>query len=479
MDRPFRWYPALIAAIATTALLTGCGGSRKTSTSTLAAAPASTTAPSESSTPSPGGTSPDTGSNIAADSMALTGDEINTKCAGLPGTAAPTDGTSPTDNTNPTDSISPTDGSTETDGAGGGDDSTDITGSGQPTAITSHGVVIVTCSQPINALIAVNLVRGTDLWNHPLQSVEPNAGSSQDTSGEYLLGVGDQNAYVLTVTNVAATGLKDAYVTRTISAITIQTGDTAWTQPLASDNRQDNSTGGTITETPGPTAGHREVVVALGGIDDHSAYDAGTGHPLWRVPDLTSLVDPNATVQFVANNLALFTDADGNGQTQLGAVDVATGKTSWTQSIDGTNVSWDSSVKSELVGSQFWFIGHTGVDAYDLASGKHTVHKLFPTSFDRVMATPNRTVALVDGTLRCFVTGDWSRPLWAVTAGDVNPELVTDSTLVLRAQSGDQLLSMADGSIIGPAPDGVPSDGPVVDGLQIAGDGIFAYSPPT
>lgn len=468
-----RLAPAL--AIAAAALLAACSGSGKAAIApTLAAAPASTIAPSDSTTPSPSdiSTTPDT-TNVIADSMALTADDINAKCASLSVAVIPTD------------SSSPTEGSTETDGDGGGDlgsgldDPTDTTGSGQPEAITSHGVVVVSCSQPVNALIAVDLAHGTDLWNHPLQSVDPNAGSSQDTVGEYLLGVGDQNAYILTVTSVAATGLKDAYVTRTVSAVNIQTGGTAWTQPLAPNDRQDSNTDGRITETPGPTAGHREVVVALGGMADNSAFDADTGHPLWRVPDLNSLVDSNAAVQFVAYNLALFTDEDDNGQPELGAVDVATGKTRWVQSSDGTSVSLDSDVTSELVGSQFWFIGKTGVDAYDVGSGEHTVHKLFPTSFDKLIATPTRTVALVDGTLRCFVTGDWSRPLWSVTAGDVTPRLVTDGTLLVTAQSGDQMLSMTDGSIIGPTPNGVPGNGPVIDGLQIAGDGIFAYSPPT
>jgi len=337
----------------------------------------------------------------------------------------------------------------------------------------------VTCSDPINALIAVDLVHGADLWSHPLQSVDPNAGSDQDTVSDHVLGVGDQNAYVLTVTNVAATGLKDAYVTRTISAVDIQTGTTAWTQPLAPDDRQDGSTDGTVTETPGPTAGQREVVVALSGIDDNSAFDAGTGHPLWRVPDLASLVGSDATVQFVGYNLALFTSEDDNGTPQLGAVDVATGKTRWVRSSDGTSVSLQSDEKTDLVGTQFWFIDEKGADAYDISSGAHTVHKLFPTSFSKVLATPTRTVALVDGTLRCFVTGDWSRPLWSVSAGDVTPTLITDSTLLVSAQAGDQMLSMADGSILGTTPDGVPGDGPVVDGLQIAGDGVFAYSPPT
>ncbi|MDQ1743360.1 MAG: hypothetical protein QOE23_1699, partial [Pseudonocardiales bacterium] len=229
-------------------------------------------------------------------------------------------------------------------------------------------------------------------------------------------------------------------------------------------------------EVPGPTAGQREVVVALGG---NSAFDAGNGHPLWRVPDLNSLVDSNTSVQFVAYNLALFSGEDDNGHQQWGAVDVATGKTRWAREVDETSISPRSDVPLQLVGSQLWYISGSGVDAYDLLSGDHTVHKLFPTSFDKVMATPTRTVALVDGTLRCFVTGEWARPLWSVSAGDVSPQLVTDTTLVVSAQSGNQMLSMADGSIIGPAPTGVPGDGPVVDGLQITDGEVFAYALPT
>jgi len=474
MDRSLR--SGLVPAIAVAVLLAGCGGGEKAAT--VAETPESSTATSTSSdsaTPSANSSS-DAASTIAADSLALSTDEINAKCAGPSGT------TTPTDTASPTDSASPTDDSTDGGSSDGGGDASDstTTGNGQATAITSHGIVVVSCSQPTNELLAVDLVHGSDLWSHQLQSVDPNAQSGQDTLGEYLLGTGDQNAYVLAVTNVAATGLQDAYVTRTVSAVNLLTGNTTWTQPLAPNDQQDSNTDGTIIEAPGPTAGHREVVVSLKGIDDNSAFDADTGHPLWRVPDLSALVGSGATVQFVADNLAVFTDTDDNGQPEFGAVDVATGKVRWSQGIDGTaTVNLGSGAKTELVGSQFWFIGQTGVDAFDITSGKQLVHKIFPTSFAKVLATPTRTVAVVDGTLRCFATGDWSRPLWSVTAGDVTPEQIADNTLVLQAQSGDQLLSMADGSIIGPTPEGVPGDGPIVDGMQITDDGVFAYSPPT
>jgi hypothetical protein len=471
MDRSLRSGLVPAIAVAGLLLLAGCGGSGKAATVAPPTSPTATSTSSDPATPSTSSSS-DAASTVATDSMALTSDEINAKCAGQSGTTTPTDSTSPTDDS--TDSSS-----SDGDGSGDTSDST-TTGSGQATAITSHGIVLVSCSQPTNELLAVDLVHGSDLWSHQLQSVDPNAQSGQDTVSEYLLGTGDQNAYVLAVTNVAATGLKDAYVTRTVSAINLQTGNTAWTQPLAPNDRQNSTTDGTVIEASGPAAGHREVVVSLNGLNDNSAFDADTGHPLWRVPDLVSLVGSGATVQFVSDNLALFTDTDDNGQPEFGAVDVATGKVRWSQGIDGTTiVNLGSDAKTELVGSQFWFIGQTGVDAFDITSGKQTVHKVFPTSFAKVLATPTRTVALVDGTLRCFATGDWSRPLWSVTAGDVTPERIADNTLVLQAQSGDQLLSMADGSIIGAAPEGVPGDGPISDGLQITEDGVFAYSAPT
>jgi hypothetical protein len=104
---------------------------------------------------------------------------------------------------------------------------------------------------------------------------------------------------------------------------------------------------------------------------------------------------------------------------------------------------------------------------------------LYPTAWTHTLVTPTYTAAYVSGTLRVFRTGDWSKPVWSVTAAETTPLVMTDQALLVQADSGTLILSMADGSILQSGVDaGNGSQDALVGGLLPTDSGILELAKP-
>ena len=349
--------------------------------------------------------------------------------------------------------------------------------SGQVAELLTGGVAILNCT---DGLTAVDVPTGSVLWTRALASSANAATDSTDagpTTTETLLSNsgGGRNVYLLAMTTVPASGLADGYITRTITALDPHTGTQSWTQPLEPEDKQDTTSDGSALETPGPMDGSTQVIVNL---DAYSAFDAASGKPEWR----TAKPDTNPT--YVGYNLALSTDSSNSPEDtfDLIATNLATGKTSWTDQLaDSQSVLASSSgFTGQLVGHTYWTFSDTGYDTFNILTGQQTGHALFPTAWTHTLATPDLIATYVDGTLRLFHTGNWTAPIWSVSAADTSPLAITSKALLVQAPSGNLVLNASDGSIISRdvALSGNASQDQLVDGLLNLGDSVLELAPP-
>ena len=372
-------------------------------------------------------------------------DDLNAACdQGFGGTAA-TDGT---------------------DGSGSfGDSSTDTTSSAEASVlqIRQSGVVLVQCTMDSDVkLVAVDARAHAVLWNIDLAQ----GGDYSDNTDGVLEG-GDAHVYLVTVTDHPADGLQAEYFTRAVTAFDEQTGTQVWTQPLEPNDKESDNPSGSVYE--GPTA-DGAATVAVVNVDDYSAFDDTVGTPLWRVPGLDPM-DRFDDSTYAAFGRTISTTSDNNDNVQLNGVDLGTGKIEWTSPVD-TQWSSASGEPWGMDGDSMWWIYEGGYDAWDVKTGKQTAHGVIPTSFQNALVTPKYTVALVDTSLRAFHTGDWAHPLWSVDATSAEPEVVTDESVVVNADSGTLLLDMGSGSTISDGDESDYTSGePPVDGLSLNGNG--------
>ena len=346
-----------------------------------------------------------------------------------------------------------------------GDSSADTTSSAEEDVlqIRQSGVVLVQCTMDSDVkLVAVDARAHAVLWNIDLAQGGDN---SDDTNG--VLEGGSAHVYLVTVTDHPADGLQAEYFTRTVTALDEQTGTQVWTQPLEPNDKESYNPSGNVNE--GPTA-DEAATVALVNVDDYSAFDANAGTPLWRVPELDPM-DRFDDSTYAAFGRTMSTTWNNNDNVLLNGVDLGTGKIEWTSPAD-TMASSGSGEPWGMDGESMWWIYEGGYDAWDVKTGEHTAHGVIPTSFQNPLVTPKYTVALVDTSLRAFHTGDWARPLWSVDATSAEPEVVTDESVVVNADSGTLLLDMGDGSTISEGDESDYTAGePPVDGLSLNGYG--------
>jgi len=431
-------FVALVLSIA------GCSGG--STPSNLSRATPSSPVDADSGTPDASSTP--TASTAAVGEVVLSEDAVDQACS-------------------PSGNAATTDGSSYADGDYGyNDDSDGDEGSGEIKQLLPNGLALVACgaSGSGDSVGVIDEASGSMLWTHAIGDSKDDGyggtGAANAGTVSYRLDGAGQNVYLLDVTTVAPSGLKAGYLTRTVTALDARTGQTVWTKPLEPEDREGTETSGTALETPGPSDGQVQVLIHLTG---YSSFDAATGTPLWRAPELPS----DAT--YVGYNLAIRVDARYGGVYHLVATDVSTGKQAWSLQVEANTAIAASDPLTERVGHTYWYFGSSGFDAVDLLTGKQTKHVLYPTSWQSTISTPTKTLAFVDGSLRLFTAGDWSKPLWSVAADDTNPRVLTDDAAVVAAPSGTLLLSSSDGSILSSGNDNLSgaSQDEVFDGLLL------------
>jgi outer membrane protein assembly factor BamB len=334
--------------------------------------------------------------------------------------------------------------------------SNSTSGEGSVYQLLSGGLAILQCQSPNPSVVGFDIVGSKVLWTQSLPQSQNNGSSSVSVSTTLLSG-GGKNVYLLTITNTPAAGLSDQVITRTVTALDARSGTQKWIQPLEPNDTTTSNSRGTVDEGSGPAAGENEVIV---NVDDHSAFDADSGKPLWRVPKISDQA-------FYTENDLYLTASNGS----LTATDVATGKVAWTTTLqsDAQNIN-DDRTQTELVGTTLWVFGAYGYDSYDVLDGTSTGHAIYPTSWSSVVATPTHVVAEVDNSIRLFPLTSWSTPVFSVpSSADAHPVALTDQAVVVDAPAGDVLLSANDGSQLQPI-DQVPnsvSNADLVDGLEL------------
>ncbi len=258
---------------------------------------------------------------------------------------------------------------------------------GNLTELLNHAVAILSCDTTPATLLGLDVATGAVLWTHPLRdtSTDPTTTDAAGAStAETVLPGPGSHVYLLDVTRVPATGLAAAYTTRTITALDEHSGDQSWTQPLEAEDRQDSGNGGTVLETPGPGDGATQVLVIL---DEYSSFDAATGKPLWR------RATPDNQPTYVGYNLALSTAPSDTGDaTNLTATNLATGKPAWSTALANgqSAVTSDSgSYTGQLAGHTYWTFAATGYDTFDVLTGKHTGHAVYPARVDAHPSHPH------------------------------------------------------------------------------------------
>lgn len=337
------------------------------------------------------------------------------------------------------------------------------------------GTAILTCSGTTDQLVGLDVPTGAVLWTHPIADTSADAGNNTSPTTTESLATGPgRHAYLLDITDTPASGLDSEYFTRRLTALDARTGATSWTQPLEPEDKQDSNSQATVTEAPGPSAGTTQVLVTL---DEYSAFDATTGKPAWRI------ATPDTEPTYVGYNLALSTaPSDSSDATDLVATNLAASRPAWTDELPSnqTTISSGANYTSQVVGHTYWTFADTGYDTFDIVTGKHTGHAVYPTSWTNTLATPTYIAAYVSNTLRLFHIGSWSKPVWSVQASaNARPLAMTDRTLLVHADSGDVLLNMTDGSILDSAVNaGNAAQQNLVDGLLPTDDGILELAPP-
>lgn len=419
--------PALVALALTGALLTGCGGEAKSSSKDEEAEP-TRTAETESASPTPTESATPEEREFAAGEIVLASSDISGLCAEALGW-------DPVDET--------------------------MSAAHNVLSIRPSGTVLVECvgGPDYRVLAAVRARSGSLLWQRELAT-------SGESLREDVLAGGDEYVYLASAADHPAVGLKAQFFTRTVTAIDEEAGTDEWTQPLEPNDTESSDTEGQVLEGQAPDGSQ---TVAIVNVNDFSAYAAADGKPLWRVPTL----DPSERqdlVTYAANGRTIGV-LEENDASLLVGTDLGSAKPAWTVPID-----FDTTVVGEagwqgLVGTSFWWIGERGYDAYDVATGKQTAHGIFPTSFTGVFASPTYTVAQVDGNLRAYRTGDWSKVLWSLESDSARASIATDKAVVVTAEAGTLLLDIDDGAILAEEFTNIPEVDEVTDGLFLTDDG--------
>lgn len=323
-------------------------------------------------------------------------------------------------------------------------DSTESTESTESTAgsiinVLPGAVALISCGAEV---AGYDLNAGQVMWQQPFGT---GTSTSSDDAAKITVVYASQHIYEFETDTVPADGLIAAYTTAHLTSYDTETGQLAWSHPLEPGNKKIDVSDAKVIEIPAKADGHLESIVSLSGVNIGAGtgldigLDSATGDQLWKRAPLEQ------GVTYLGDNLAL--QVDTSDPIVLTALDIATGRQVWQQTYATSDVVLTEGVTLELVGHTVWFFATTGYDTFDLATGKHTAHVLYPVSFQHVLSTTSLTMAYVENSLRLFRLGNWSKPIWSVTSDDATPLVVSDTVILVNAASGIQELAADTGSV--------------------------------
>ncbi len=318
--------------------------------------------------------------------------------------------------------------------------------------LLAGGRVVVRCGDGSRTMI--DIFAGTVLWRMP-----------SDTSDLATITtvVGSQHLFRLVERQIAASGLKGAYVTADLEAYDLSTGSLSWNASLEPDLATNDIRGGSqkLWEDQPVTGSSKGLVVVS--RNRYNAFDAATGKAAWHVDKVSGT--------YVGSGIVI--DRENN---QLTATQLPAAKLLWSKP---TPDFADSSQPTDLIGAVAWWIEAQGVYAIDLPSGRQVLNRLFPTTWHDHVATPELVLAFDGKQLQAFRTIDIRTPLWSAPGDNLRPLAVSRGAVIVRAESGDQVLDGANGNILTQAttPTGLDAS-TLVDGLVMTEDGVYELSPP-
>jgi outer membrane protein assembly factor BamB len=360
-----------------------------------------------------------------------------------PSTSGPTPGTVVLDQSMLATVCNPLQADSTVDANGTNPDGTSPTASvaGSITSVLPGGIAILACGTEV---AGYDLRAGQILWQKSF-GTDPNA--SGDDAAKITVVYATQHIYELETDTVPADGLIAAYTTAHITAYNARSGEIAWSRPLEPGNKKIDISDAKVIEIPAKADGRLDTIVSLGGANIGDAVgldiglDSATGASLWHREPLV------AEVSYLGDNIAL--QVEVSDPIVLTALDTATGRQAWRQTYPTADlvIAGNTPTQPELIGHTIWFFGTTGYDTFDLTTGSHTAHVLYPVSFQHVLSTTSLTMAYVDNSLRLFHLGKWSKPLWSVTSDDATPLLVSDTVNLVSAAGGLQVLSTDAGRV--------------------------------
>jgi outer membrane protein assembly factor BamB len=320
-------------------------------------------------------------------------------------------------------------------------DSTESTEStaGSILSVLPGAVALISCGAEV---AGYDLNAGQVMWQQPFGT---GTSTPSDDAAKITVVYATQHIYEFETDTVPADGLIAAYTTAKLTAYDIRTGQLAWSYPLEPDNKQIDASDAGVIEIPAKLDGQLETVVSLSGpnigadVGLEIGLDSATGSQRWRRAPLEE------GVTYLGGKLAL--QVGTSDPIVLTALDTATARQVWQQAYTASDVVLADGVVPQLQGHTIWFFATTGYDTFDLATGKHTAHVLYPVSFQHVLSTTSLTMAYVDNSLRLFRLGNWSKPIWSVTSDDATPLVVSDTVILVNAASGIQELAADTGSL--------------------------------
>jgi outer membrane protein assembly factor BamB len=316
------------------------------------------------------------------------------------------------------------------------------------------GKLYVECA---GGVLVLDAFSGTVDWSR--------ANQATDAIAERLIMAAD-HLFVVQTTTFAAEGLNAAFVSRSLTAVDLHTGNESWTTPLEEDipkADRPSSDEATVVEGPSGDAAHpAEVIVSLGEV---TAFDQQTGARIWVRP----------ANKFTDSYLGYGLNVNFDGTTWT-ATTVRTGKPVWTKTVPAVDAG-----TPYLIDTAIWAIGSSGVLSVDVRTGQLLLNRVYPKEWSEHLVTPDLSVVYDGKSLQLYRTSDVRHPLWSTPGDSVQPLFVTASIVVVKSDSGVHALDGKTGQLRDDIvlPDGVSDAAGLEDGLLVLPDhSVYELAPP-
>lgn len=301
-----------------------------------------------------------------------------------------------------------------------------------------------------------------------------------DVASYSNFGVGLDHLFLVHISTTPPSGMNSGTTSYSLTAKSLDTGDTSWTEALPVTNTGNSDSGNfygnnSLEPVEGPSgdpAHPEDVVLDYFGT---SAFDSSTGKLLWHTRN-----DYN-------------TEASGS-YTGYGIVEVDVYQGQWAGGRTGENASNGSQLWSfpypdvcqadfsnspwgdQLEGNVEWLFGRNCYFAFNYQTGKTVaLGAVPPTWTDKdngsYVASPDGAL-VADGThLSFYRWPNTTRPVWSLPANDVTPLTIGTSRVLVQGATQPLFLSTRDGSNAGSLdPSQSPPDGLVDHGLLVQED---------